>query len=88
LWAGKTTKCKLVAMLAGVSRHCCFFTLFGDFLTLVTRSPHDPDTAAWFLPELRQREKPGTVIGTYIKALLVIGGAALYRAFSVSTLPN
>ena len=42
----------------------------------------------WVFPELQASKSPGTVLGTYMKALLVRGGAKAYEAVAQSELPE
>ena len=51
---GKTSKSKLIALMAGESRHFCWYLHFGDFLALDdNRRPYDDSAPTWLIQQLR-----------------------------------
>ena len=66
----KVSKTKLFAMVAGSTRHSCFFTSMGDLLTLCPSVFYVPeeDKPHWLFPWLKELAQPGTKLGRMLKA--------------------
>ena len=66
----KVSKMKLIALVAGRSRHCCWLLDFADYLTVVERDNYDPEQpgGTWLFPDLAGVKQSGTKLGTYISA--------------------
>ena len=56
----KVSKMKLIALVAGRHRHCCWLLDFADYLTIVERENYDPEQPAWIFPELARVKQGGT----------------------------
>jgi hypothetical protein len=51
----KTSKPKLVAFAAGVDRHLCWYTLYGDYLAMVDRPVYKQHEPYWLFPDLHEK---------------------------------
>ena len=86
----KTSKPKLCALIAGASRHSCWFAALAQSLTLNRIPVYEPAKSAWIFPKLQQGKYHGTVLGSYIKALQPAqadGGLVKYKDVAVPGLP-
>ena len=63
----KPSKLKLAAFVAGATRHECFFTDLGDYLTMVHRRAHQDGDVSWLIPELQDTGSPGSKLGAWMK---------------------
>ena len=70
----KPGRFKHAAFVAGADRHCCFYTDFGDYLTLVAREPYNDGETEWLIPELHDSGSPGTKAGKWIKVMTFNAG--------------
>jgi len=86
----KVSAVKLVAFMAGITAASCFFACLGNYLVMCGDRSHiyEQSEPGWVFPELQASKSPGTVLGTYMKALLVRGGAKAYEAVAQSELPE
>ncbi|ACO68259.1 hypothetical protein MICPUN_64999 [Micromonas commoda] len=86
----KTVKTKKVVFTAGINRHLCWFTNFGDRLCTesYTDKASDEDDVAWLFPDLVDISSPGSRVGDYIRDLRRQGGAKEYKEFAVDCLPS
>ena len=48
----KVSKVKIVALIAGFSRHCCWLTSWADELVLNDKNVYDTEQSCWVVPEV------------------------------------
>ena len=86
----KVSEVKLVAFMAGNTAESCFYACLGDYLVMCggRRHIYEEGEPEWVFPELQAAKSPGSVLGAYMKALLVRGGARAYAAVAQSELPE
>ena len=83
----KVAKMKIIALVAGATRHDCWILNLADFLTLCIQKPYKTDEPAWVFSELHEVKYSGSKLGAWMQAL-VPGGDTDYADVAVESLPE